>query len=114
MNGDLNFEYGEGADARYGCGVFFKGEYFYFGGSNGSGTIRQVSSSLHSVTVQQGNNSQHTEMIYLQMSKIEGCSLKRQEDLPFNFYHGACNVFNQPQTKILLCFEYTETQKCHL
>ena len=48
------------------------------------------------------------------MSKIEGCSLIRQGDLPFDFNTGACNVFNQPQPNVLLCFEYTQKQQCHL
>ena len=30
---DLIFEYGEGADAFYGCGATLMGEMFYFGGS---------------------------------------------------------------------------------
>ena len=33
MNDDLIFEYGEGADAFYGCGATLMGEMFYFGGS---------------------------------------------------------------------------------
>ena len=43
MNEDLNFEYGEGATAAFGCGVVFKGEYFYFGGT--AYEVRQVSLS---------------------------------------------------------------------
>ena len=52
--------------------------------------------------------------ICFKMSKIEGCSMIRQEDLPFDFDRGACNVFNQPQPNVLLCFEYTQKQQCHL
>ena len=37
----MNFEYGEGTTAAFGCGVVFKGEYFYFGGENPN--TRQVS-----------------------------------------------------------------------
>ena len=44
INEDLNFEYGEGATAEEGCGVVFKGEYFYFGGI-GSTQKGQVSST---------------------------------------------------------------------
>ena len=43
VNEDVNFEYGEGTTAAYGCGVVFKGEYLYFGG-NGAANVRQVSS----------------------------------------------------------------------
>ena len=46
------------------------------------------------------------------MSKIVGCSLTRQQDLPFNFGAGACNVFNQQN--VLLCFDQTEGQQCHM
>ena len=40
MNDDLIFEYGEGADARSGCGATLMGEMWYFGG--GGSQIRQV------------------------------------------------------------------------
>ena len=42
INEDVNFEYGEGSTAYYGCGVVFKGEYLYFGGE-GPANNRQVS-----------------------------------------------------------------------
>ena len=48
------------------------------------------------------------------MSKIVGCSLVRQKDLPFDFDSGACNVFNQPQPKVFLCFDFNEKQKCQM
>ena len=32
INDDLDFEYGDGADARYGCGATLMDEYWYFGG----------------------------------------------------------------------------------
>ena len=31
INDDLDFEYGDGADARYGCGATLMDEYWYFG-----------------------------------------------------------------------------------
>ena len=43
INEDFNFEYGEGATADHGCGVVFRGEYLYFGGSGANN--RQVSST---------------------------------------------------------------------
>ena len=46
INEDISFEYGEGSTAYYGCGVVFKGEYFYFGGE-GSANNRQVSTSKY-------------------------------------------------------------------
>ena len=34
INDDLDFEYDDGADARYGCGATLVDEYWYFGGDN--------------------------------------------------------------------------------
>ena len=31
VNDDLDFEYGEGATAKYGCGATLMGEFWYFG-----------------------------------------------------------------------------------
>ena len=31
VNDDLNFEYGRGASAKYGCGATLFGEFWYFG-----------------------------------------------------------------------------------
>ena len=41
VNDDIDFEYGEGTDARYGCGATLFGQFWYFGG-NGSSLNRQV------------------------------------------------------------------------
>ena len=40
VNDDLDFQYGEGTKASWGCGTTFKGEFWYFGGT-GDG-FRQV------------------------------------------------------------------------
>ena len=32
MANDLNFEYGENTDVKYGCGTVFNGEMWVFGG----------------------------------------------------------------------------------
>ena len=32
INENLNFEYGDGTEAYYGCGVTFQNEFWYFGG----------------------------------------------------------------------------------
>ena len=40
MNNDLDFEYGSGTEARYGCGVSIKGQFWYLGG--GGSKNRQV------------------------------------------------------------------------
>ena len=59
------FRTGTGAGAKHGCGVTFRGEFYYFGGQPDS----------------------------KQLSKIVGCELSRQDDLPFKFLQGACNIF---------------------
>lgn len=41
MNDDLDFTYGDGATAYYGCGATLKGEFWYFGGS-GKANYRPV------------------------------------------------------------------------
>ena len=33
-NDDLNFEYGNGTTAFYGCGATLMGQFWYFGGGN--------------------------------------------------------------------------------
>ena len=52
-------------------------------------------------------------LLVFQASKIVGCKLERQADLTFDFYHGACNTFNQPEEKVLLCFDDTNVRECH-
>ena len=39
--------------------------------------------------------------------------MERQDDLDFDFWHGACNTFNQPDQKVLLCFDYWNNRQCH-
>ena len=34
INEDLAFEYGDSTEARYGCGVTFQDEFWYFGGTS--------------------------------------------------------------------------------
>ena len=52
-----------------------------------------------------------------QVSKIQGCELVQQGDLPFDFYAGSCNTFLEPTQRILLCFTYLNTnggtKTCH-
>ena len=44
------------------------------------------------------------------MSEVQGCELKRIDDLPFNFKIGACNTFS---FGIMLCFDYNADKECH-
>merc|ERR1711990_433021 len=86
INEDLNFEYGSGTSAVYGCGATLHNIFWYFGGT-----------SLNS----------------RQVSKVVGCKLERQDNLDFDFYLGSCNTFNQPDQKVLLCFDYRNAKQCH-
>ena len=47
------------------------------------------------------------------MSKIIGCELIAQADLPFNFNKGACNTFGSSDEKALMCFG-DSGQECHM
>ena len=99
INEDLTFEYGENTGAHYGCAATLKNQFWYFGGSY----KRQVKSQKCLLYI----------YFSFQASKIVGCKLERQTDLIFDFYKGACNTFNQPEQKVLLCFDYTNTRECH-
>lgn len=63
------------------CSVKFQGKFYVFGGvGTGRDGTRQI-------------------------SRIQGCSLIRQdEDLPFDFKHGACNSFTLADEVAFLCF----------
>ena len=47
MNEYLNFEYGDGTRAYYGCGATLHNVFWYFGGSSYSGSPRQVKLQQH-------------------------------------------------------------------
>lgn len=47
MNEYLNFEYGDGTRAYYGCGATLHNVFWYFGGSRLSGNPRQVKLQKH-------------------------------------------------------------------
>ena len=44
-------------------------------------------------------------MIFFKASKMVGCNLVRQSDMPFEFYVGACSTFKTPKEKVLMCFD---------
>ena len=47
-------------------------------------------------------------------SKIIGCKLERQEDLPFKFNGGSCGNYNlSGQDTLLLCFGWIDKRTCH-
>ena len=43
VNNDLDFKYGSGTEAKFGCGVSLKGQFWYLGGSSNK---RQVTTNL--------------------------------------------------------------------
>ena len=66
MQNVSEFHYGLDTSVVDGCGVTFRGEFYYFGGRRSNST---------------------------QISKIIGCDLTKQGDLTFAFIQGACNTF---------------------
>ena len=73
-----------------------------------SGTLEEVSNARWNGKILVGYL-----FVLFQASKIVGCKLERQTDLIFDFYYGACNTYNQPEPKVLLCFDSTNSQQCH-
>ena len=52
--------------------------------------------------------------IYFKASKIVGCELVRQADMPFDFDRGFCNTFDE---KALMCFHLNNSisaRKCRM
>ena len=50
----------------------------------------------------------------IKASKIVGCQMKRQLDLPFDFHAGSCTTSNGQDEKVLMCFPEGALKKCHL
>ena len=45
-----------------------------------------------------------------QYSIIRDCKVERQlDEMPFDYYRGACNSFMEPTPKVLLCFNFRES-----
>ena len=44
------------------------------------------------------------------MSEVQGCELKRIDDLDFDFWAGGCNTFS---FGIMLCFDKDADKECH-
>lgn len=45
-----------------------------------------------------------------QISRVEGCNLKRLGSLAFDFYYGTCTTFDSDQ--LFLCFPETDKKGC--
>ena len=50
----------------------------------------------------------------IQISRIDGCNVKRVGTLEFDFKWGACNTYQFDMEKILLCFQLSAGKQCHL
>jgi len=92
-NNALNFEYGDEVVAHNGCGATLFGQFWYFGGGTGS--------------------AESVNPYKKQLSKINGCKMERQPDMPFDFYKGSCNTFSEPTPRVLLCFDFIGDRDCH-
>ena len=79
---DFDFEFGHQTEVDGSCSVTYRGDFYVFGGS------------------------------YLdrQISKLEGCSLKRIGDLDFDFQVGGCAAVNEES--IYLCFRRYDYKRC--
>ena len=106
INEDLDFEIGYDASLKLGCGATLQNVFWYFGGSISGGLNFRRQVKLRYIFIEY-------LLILFQVNKIVGCRFERQTDLNFDFEEGACNTFNQPDEKVLLCFHEFNTKQCH-
>ena len=95
MNEDITFDYGN-TYITGGCAATLKGEFWYFAGKV----------KLFAYCIQLLN-----KFVEIQAYKIVGCGMEHQPDasVGIQFSRGsACQTFNQPEPKVLLCFGYAE------
>ena len=110
VNDDLDFKYGNGVAAHVGCGLTFKGQFWYFGGY-GKVFNRQV---IVKGIIYSNINSNINNLFEKKANKIVGCEMARQFDLPFDFESGSCNTFYVPEEKVLMCFSASDPNTCHM
>ena len=55
-----------------------------------------------------------TILTVIQISRIDGCNIKRVGTLEFDFKEGACNTYQFDVEKILFCFGGDSERQCHL
>ena len=75
---DLAFTFAKNTSVSYSCSVTFKNQHYVYGGDPYDGYERQI-------------------------SRIDGCRLRRIGDLPFDHHFGACTAVND--NRIYLCFQ---------
>ena len=78
------------------------GEFWYFG----QGKAVSIYLDFLSIRVFGSN-------FLFKASKIIGCELVRQRDMPFSFSYGSCNTFLEPNPKVLLCFDDENVKSCN-
>ena len=69
-----------------------------------------------------GNNNKQVKcnftncyQMWIQLSQVEDCSLKRIGELDFEFENGACNTFDRnDKEEVYLCFSSTDAQVCKM
>lgn len=100
-----NFEFKINNDTQVlmSCSSILKGEVFLFGGYDTNNNIRNQVSLYHKFIL---------TFLFIKVSKIVGCELKRIGDLNYDFYAGACGTYNFPDERILLCFSEGNRVKC--
>ena len=104
LNDDLDFKYGHETEAYCGCAVSLKGQFWYLGGSSSNKRRVKKNSKIFFANF----------ILYFKITKIIGCELVAQGDLPFEFLRGSCSTFSVPEEKALMCFDYSNTQECHM
>ena len=67
---------------------------------------------MTSHTVTHNNYILQIYYIFIQVSKVTDCELKRIGDLSFEFYWGACGTFKFPEERVMLCFAVTGKTTC--
>ena len=87
----INFSYGDQTEVYYSCYTVFQGQKYIFGGEENP---RQRS-------------------IIPRTAKTNDCALSRidKQDLPFDFYEGAC--LNMNNEYLLLCFDHENNRQCY-
>ena len=101
-----NFEFGFGPQTEVweSCSVIINNTMVVFGGANHETQVFELKILVKN----------------FQISRVEGCRLVRQGDLPFNLKNGACtryDIYNGPgndnDRRVMLCFDRTDGKRCY-
>ena len=86
MDSNPGFTFRSETHVNRGCPAMLNGDMYVFGGRSGGGQFGGPTSP--------------------QISKINGCSLDRVDDLPRDFDNGACGTYLFPEERVMLCFSW--------